>query len=129
MIGHPFTNKPELAVQIINLKSMYAGVVSDVVSDLKESGETSPMTSRCLFNVKTHMISFLKANKDIKWCPVCNKFESNFVSWDEDNSSDPFPKCDNFGSILTFVKYGTSLEGYECKKCGYQALDRIEHWN
>lgn len=125
MIGHPFSTKPELAVDIIKLKSAYSKYFNEAVSEEKEEGEVSFFTARALYKTKVDMINFLKNNQDIHWCPNCNYHKNN---WNAEELEDPFPDPSRFGSIMR-VSSTTRETGYICPICDKQEWHRVEHWD
>ena len=127
-ITHPFAKEPELALKIISLKSKYELYYRDSCKEKEKYNEVRSLTSLALYNVKRRMIELLKDRTDINWCPYCNRYEDTNTTWDEDQRVDPFPDCHNFGAIMTYVRINDGHAGYECRTCGRQLLEKIEHW-
>ena len=128
LIGHPFVEKPELAVDIIALKSAcakYERKIREATENDPEGPHWTLIDSLCY--TKREMIKLLDKYKDeVRWCPYCNSHKE--INYDA-RMEDPFPDADNFGSICTHVKIFNSYEGWECKVCGRSTTEKIEHWN
>lgn len=106
MTWHPYYIHPRMAKDIIELKTSYCQAIKESSKVLEDRVKDS----------MCHLIHEYSEN-GVKFCPRCNLIEDGTMATPE-----------TFGSVMLWTSVNNAYEGYSCSKCGYQSMQKIEHW-